>query len=115
MHSDKKKYLVCTLKDLKILESYGWEKDINGTPIQCFLIHHEKKVYSYLNRCPHTGVNLDWVTNQFLDHSKKLIQCATHGAIFDIKDGVCLRGPCLGDRLQIIENVVIEDNIYLIL
>jgi naringenin degradation protein FdeD len=115
MHSDKKKYLACKLKELKELGSFGWESVVNGAPIQCFLIYHENKVHSYLNRCPHTGVNLDWLPNQFLDSTNEFIQCSTHGALFSIADGECLRGPCVGDQLQIIENKVSEGNIYLIL
>jgi nitrite reductase/ring-hydroxylating ferredoxin subunit len=26
--------------------------------------------------------------------------CSTHGALFRVEDGVCLAGPCQGDRLE---------------
>lgn len=115
MHSEKKNYLACTLDDLKESDCFGVEIVVNGTTTQYFLIYHKNEVFSYLNRCPHTGVNLDWVPNQFLDSNHEFIQCATHGALFNIEDGYCLRGPCVGDRLQIIKNEVIEGNVYLIL
>jgi naringenin degradation protein FdeD len=115
MNSDKKKYLACNLDELKRTGGFGLEVDINGRKTQCFLIYHQNKVYSYLNSCPHTGVNLDWVPHQFLDRKKEYIQCSTHGALFNIDDGYCLRGPCVGDQLQIIENDVSKGNIYLIL
>jgi naringenin degradation protein FdeD len=115
MQSKKKKYLACTLESLTESQCHGLEIDIDGTVSQYFLVYHENKVYSYLNRCPHTGVNLDWVPHQFLDSSNDFIQCATHGALFNIKNGNCLRGPCVGDQLQIIENEVNGKNIYLIL
>jgi len=28
-----------------------------------------------------------------------LIQCATHGALFRIRDGYCVAGPCAGQGL----------------
>ena len=56
-------------------------------------------VYGYLNTCPHTGGPLDWVPDQFLDPAREYIQCATHAALFRITDGVCVYGPCAGDRL----------------
>ncbi len=115
MHSNKKKVLVCTLADLKESGCFSWENAINKPPVQYFLIYHENKVHSYLNRCPHTGVNLDWLPNQFLDSNNEFIQCATHGALFRIEDGRCLQGPCVGDQLQIINNEVIGANIYLFL
>lgn len=115
MNSKKKKYFVCRLEDLKHVESYGQEIDVNGKLINCLFIYQDNHVHSYINRCPHTGVNLEWVAHQFLDNNHEFIQCATHGALFDIKNGICLRGPCVGERLELIENVISEGNIYLIL
>jgi nitrite reductase/ring-hydroxylating ferredoxin subunit len=60
------------------------------------------KVYAYINRCPHTGVNLDWLPNQFYDSSGDHLQCAMHGALFEPETGHCLRGPCAGDALTVI-------------
>ena len=115
MHKNKKKYLACSLESLKNAKSIGVELDLENVSAQYFLIYYENRVFSYLNRCPHTGINLDWNPNQFLDTSNQFIQCSTHGALFNIENGLCLRGPCLGDKLQIVENIVSEDNIYLIL
>jgi nitrite reductase/ring-hydroxylating ferredoxin subunit len=115
MLSKKRKFLACTLNDLKLSDSYGLELVIDGITNQYFLIYHANKVFSYANRCPHTGVNLDWVPHQFLDVNNQFIQCATHGALFNIENGHCFRGPCVGDQLQTIESVVEKENIYLIL
>ena len=54
----------------------------------------------YVNACPHIGTPLDWVPDRFLSADGSRIVCATHGAEFAIADGECLRGPCLGDRLE---------------
>jgi nitrite reductase/ring-hydroxylating ferredoxin subunit len=32
-----------------------------------------------------------------------LIQCSSHGALFEIDTGLCLAGPCPGARLRPIE------------
>ena len=115
MYSDKKKHLVCSLDDLKESGCYSGENIVNNSPQQYFLIYHENNVYSYINRCPHTSANLDWLLNQFFDSRNEFIQCATHGALFRIEDGLCLKGPCSGDQLQTIENELIKNNIYLII
>ncbi len=115
MNSKKKKYLVCEIDELKASGSYGWESVVNNALVQCFIIYHQKKIVSYQNRCPHTGVNLEWVPHQFLDSKNEFIQCATHGALFEIENGLCIHGPCVGDRLEEVENTVIESKIYLIL
>lgn len=64
------------------------------------VISHSTGFVAYLNRCPHTGVNLEWQPNQFLDIDGNFIQCATHGAKFQISDGFCVFGPCAGESLK---------------
>ena len=64
------------------------------------LVNSGGRLYAYLNRCPHTGVNLDWVPDRFLDGSRHYIQCATHGALFRMHDGFCILGPCAGRSLE---------------
>lgn len=115
MNSKKKKYLVCEVDILKATGCYGWESVINDLLVQCFIIYHQNKILSYLNRCPHTGVNLEWMPHQFLDRNNEFIQCATHGALFKIESGLCIHGPCVGDKLEEVENAIIESKIYLIL
>ncbi len=56
-------------------------------------------VHAYLNRCPHLGVELNWMPDQFLDRSGRLLQCATHGALFEPDTGYCIAGPCRGKSL----------------
>ncbi|SDS92041.1 Ferredoxin subunit of nitrite reductase or a ring-hydroxylating dioxygenase [Halopseudomonas xinjiangensis] len=53
----------------------------------------------FVNRCPHRGIPLEWVPDQFLDSSGRLIQCATHGALFLPDTGECVSGPCAGQHL----------------
>lgn len=57
-------------------------------------------VFVYVNSCPHIGTPLDWTPDRFLSADGRRIVCATHGAEFGIADGVCIRGPCAGDRLE---------------
>jgi Ferredoxin subunits of nitrite reductase and ring-hydroxylating dioxygenases len=66
---------------------------------QAFAIHREGAIYAYLNACPHLGIPLEWMPNEFLDDENELIQCSTHGALFLIDTGECVSGPCRGDRL----------------
>jgi nitrite reductase/ring-hydroxylating ferredoxin subunit len=54
----------------------------------------------FRNRCPHRGIELDWVPGAFLAVDGHHLQCATHGALFDPLSGVCISGPCAGDALQ---------------
>jgi nitrite reductase/ring-hydroxylating ferredoxin subunit len=65
-----------------------------------FAVRKDGQLYAYRNRCPHRGIPLEWLPDQFLDHSASLIQCATHGALFLIESGECVAGPCAGQALQ---------------
>lgn len=65
-----------------------------------FAVRKRGEIYVYWNRCPHIGTPLEWEKDKFLDAENALIQCATHGALFQINDGLCLVGPCRGKHLK---------------
>ena len=67
-----------------------------------FAVKKQGRLYLYRNKCPHFHVPLNWEPDRFLDNSGDLIQCSTHGALFAIEDGLCLQGPCPGERLEAI-------------
>lgn len=68
-----------------------------------FVVRHRNRFHAYLNRCPHLGIELNWMPDRFLDADRCFIQCATHGALFTIDDGQCIAGPCAGDQLVALE------------
>ncbi|WP_425913130.1 Rieske (2Fe-2S) protein [Pseudomonas sp. GWSMS-1] len=72
------------------------------------VVRKDGQLYAYRNRCPHRGIPLEWLPDQFLDNSASLIQCATHGALFLIESGECVAGPCAGQSLQ--ELAIREDD-----
>jgi nitrite reductase/ring-hydroxylating ferredoxin subunit len=71
------------------------------------------QVYVYENACPHIGTPLDWTPDRFLTADGRRLICATHGAEFTIATGLCISGPCQGDRLTPI-NAVVRDGVILI-
>ncbi len=90
---------MCDSKQLAEGKSLGFK--INELSI--LAVRREGKVYAYKNRCPHRGVALEWLPDQFLDASASLIACATHGALFLIESGECVAGPCEGKSLSVID------------
>ena len=84
-----------------------------GEAQDIFLVCHREQVYAYQNHCPHTGVNLNWLPDQFLDIDGLFIQCSVHGALFRIDDGYCVRGPCAGQSLQAVALDISNDMICL--
>jgi len=69
------------------------------------------KLYLYINNCPHLGLPLEWMPDQFLDADGQYIQCATHGALFKINSGECIAGPCEGDSLQAVPFSIHNDHL----
>lgn len=87
---------LCALSDLE--ERQTLELSIEQR--QLFAIRLDNQIHAYWNSCPHRGIPLNWMPNQFLDGDGALIQCASHGALFEIDSGRCIAGPCHGDSLD---------------
>ena len=51
---------------------------------------------------------------RFLTKDGTLIQCSTHGAKFGIEDGICVSGPCQGDRLKPVKTEIRDGHLYLL-
>lgn len=93
-------YPLCRTDEIADPGSRGFSLQLAGETLELLVVKREGQAYAYRNRCPHTGVNLEWRADQFLDLTESYIQCATHGALFRVDDGFCLRGPCAGQSLQ---------------
>jgi len=65
-----------------------------------FLIRDGDAVFGYENRCPHALVHLDHPPGAFLSFDRKWLQCSFHGALFGIRSGLCVSGPCEGRSLR---------------
>ena len=87
---------LCAPDELAEGQSRGFEI----AEAKLFAVRKDGQLYAYRNRCPHRGIPLEWLPEQFLDSSASLIQCATHGALFLIEGGECVAGPCEGQALQ---------------
>ena len=94
------KNTLCKTTDIEDPGSKGFEVKINRKTQSIFVVHKDGQFYAYYNQCPHTGANLEWQEDQFLDLDKALIQCTTHDALFMIDSGECIAGPCAGDNLS---------------
>lgn len=90
-------------------ESRGLTLQTGNEAISVIAVRVGDSVNCYRNRCPHTGVNLDWIADRFLDSSGEYIQCATHGALFRITDGYCVFGPCVGQGLDLLKVTIDGD------
>jgi nitrite reductase/ring-hydroxylating ferredoxin subunit len=77
-----------------------------------FVIEFNNEIFAYQNRCPHLGVELDWVPGVFFDEEQTHLVCATHGARFEPDTGKCASGPCVGRSLTAVAIVVANGELY---
>ena len=76
------------------------------------LIENKQNIFTYMNSCPHIGTPLDLKLGNFLSPNKEHIICSTHGALFTIDTGKCIFGPCKGERLKGVPNIIKNDCVY---
>jgi nitrite reductase/ring-hydroxylating ferredoxin subunit len=84
-------------------------------PTQCghdtiFVVRRGQAVRAYRDACPHFGdTPMAWRRHAYLNADGTRIVCHAHGAQFDIENGKCLLGPCLGQSLQSVAVTVTEN------
>ena len=64
-----------------------------------FVVRRGEAVHGYVDRCPHAGVPLAQRLDDYLSPDGTLIACSWHGALFRVESGLCVGGPCAGQRL----------------
>lgn len=69
-------------------------------PARAFALRFDGELVAYVNRCVHVPMEMDWRPGEFLDHDRRWIVCATHGATYEPADGRCVGGPCGRGRLM---------------
>ena len=78
-----------------------------------FVVRRSGELYAYVNDCPHAHTPLEILPDRFFNLEKSHLLCSTHGALFRIRDGHCVSGPCKGKALTPIP-VHIENGIICI-
>ena len=111
MQDSSQIFAVCHVNDVIKRRALGFvlaRRNAEGktVPFPIVVSREAGKVYAYVNRCPHQGSPLDFEPRQFLDSSGKRLLCGKHGSEFEISSGLCLDGPCKGERLERIEAFV---------
>ena len=81
---------------------------------ESLIVHRQgNAVRAWLNVCPHAGRRLDWAPGEFLRAKNGDLVCAVHGATFELGEGLCVAGPCRGDRLRVVALEVRDGGVWL--
>lgn len=87
---------------------------LGGPPMPAFVVRWKGKPRAYVNECRHQNTELDWNPGDFFDEGKLYLICATHGALYQPDDGLCIAGPCVGASLAPVAVFERDGNIYCI-
>ena len=98
---------LCHFNDIPESSAKGFDLEDENT---AFAVKKDGQLFIYKNSCPHLGIELEWIEDQFLDSDAALIQCSTHGALFIIENGKCVSGPCQGEALTAIPFTIDDNN-----
>jgi nitrite reductase/ring-hydroxylating ferredoxin subunit len=102
------------LDDLLDADAKGLVALVGGKQRNIFIARKGEQVFAYLNWCPHNQVLIDQIPNKFFNANKSYIQCSKHGALFKVDDGLCIEGPCEGERLKSLDISIENGIIYLV-
>lgn len=91
---------VCRPEELAEGSARGFDPDPDSGDDRAFAVRRGGRVYAYVNSCPHNWRPLEYAKDRFLSGDGGEIVCYAHGAHFDIEDGRCSYGPCLGQSLR---------------
>jgi nitrite reductase/ring-hydroxylating ferredoxin subunit len=100
----------CPLTAIKDASARGFGWDRGGErPIPVLIYRQGGSVYGYRNMCPHVGVPLEMLPDQFMSLDGLHLQCSLHGARFIPQTGMCIEGPCFGRPLRPVPLCVDEE------
>ena len=90
---------LCALADLTDPGARNFVLEIGGKRFHGFVVRRGETVAGYVDACPHMGLPLAKQLDAYLSDDARLIKCDWHGALFRPEDGLCVAGPCAGQRL----------------
>lgn len=99
------------LCDLDAVPDLG-ARVIDGATGSFLVVRSTEGLAGFVNACPHRGTPLENPLGAVLDAQARLLVCSTHGARFRLSDGVCVSGPCVGERLKAIPLAVRDGRVF---
>lgn len=99
---------LCRLDDLPDPGARNFVLEIGRKRFHGFIVRQGDTVSGFVDACPHAGLPLAKRLDDYLTEDGSLISCDWHGALFRPDDGLCVGGPCAGQRLTAWPVTVVE-------
>lgn len=104
---------LCNIDEIEQDATKGFNLGDDKDEQTIFIVNRNNRFFAYKNFCPHTGANLNWQPDVYMDYDNLYIQCAIHGARFEVETGFCVWGPCANQSLIRVAIEVKDEKIYL--
>ena len=78
---------LCNFDELGEIDSRGFVISEFSLVRNIFIVRNKNIIMAYENSCPHNFAPLNLSPDVFLSYDKDYIQCANHGALFEIDNG----------------------------
>lgn len=91
--------MLCRLEEIEDGQARGFVLGAGRQRIEILVMREGERIYGYRNACPHVGTPLDFPEDRFMSADGSHLLCHTHGALFETAGGLCVAGPCKGQRL----------------
>ncbi|CCE01423.1 Rieske 2Fe-2S domain-containing protein [Bradyrhizobium sp. STM 3809] len=100
---------LCRSDEIGEAQSRGFDPGDEGQD-RLFVVRWQGQLHAWRNACPHVqGAPMAWRRDAYLNAAGTRIVCHAHGAEFMPDSGLCVQGPCRGERLSPIALVVDAD------
>lgn len=90
----------------------GFDLTDDEWPLRGLVVRVGDQAHAYVNRCPHAGRQLNFA-DRFLTPDGELLQCYSHGALFEKHTGLCIAGPCVDESLRRLPVAVVDGEVQL--
>ncbi len=92
--------VLCALEQIQDGGARGFTLGAGQWPLRGLVVRQGERVSGFVNCCPHARHPLNRLPDRFLTRDDALILCASHGALFEKTNGLCIAGPCAGESLE---------------
>ncbi len=72
----------------------------------------DAEIKAWSVKCPHMDFPIQPAQGSKPLLRQRLFECHMHHALFRASDGVCVAGPCVGERLKMVRIEVLENEVW---
>ncbi len=103
---------ICRTDDLAKVEYIVRDIEFRKKYYSAIFYYYDSIAYAFVNHCMHMQRRLDCEKQTIFHASGTLLSCSMHGFVFEPTTGECLSPVCAGQKLQAIQLLEREGNIY---